>query len=165
MWNPFEDMKSGWTGATSVWGKVAVIGFYLAAWAMIILNIFCLINPAKFESFACPYDEAHHSVAPYSYAMLREWELFIVAFFCYALKFGLTVGNLLWVNVVYAASGTIATRFARVNTDPDFDCVSSFAPYGWAVSGVLVAALISLVIDDRIKNSEGSAAERQPLSV
>jgi heme exporter protein D len=63
--------------------------------------------------------------------------------------------------------GTILQRFSKVNADPDFACIESFAPYGWTAFGVLLVALISLAIDDRIKSSSrpaGSAEERQRLN-
>jgi len=176
MYNPYQDIKVQWIESATYWGKVAIVCFYVVAYAMIVVNVLALINPAKFEWYYCPINqqgqvggkEEEEEVSPvpvaYSTAILREWELFIVAFFCYALKFGLTVGNVLWVSVVFAGSGAILARFARLNTDPTFDCTSAYAPYGWILFGLLVVALICQAVDDRKKATLGSHEERQALN-
>ena len=165
MWNPFQDVAGSWGETASKWGKVSVITFYLAAWAIILLNLWCIIDPPRNEVFACVFvGGAHHSMMPYVVLLLRQWELFLIGFYLFAVLNGLKLGNVAMTFLFTLASVLMMVAFDIKNSDPDFDCVQDFNAAGWSLVALFAIAWVTLFLDERIKTSQGyTPAETIPL--
>jgi len=45
LWNPIKHVRDAWSGASTRWGKAAVILFYGSVWALIVANVVQVFIP------------------------------------------------------------------------------------------------------------------------
>jgi len=159
MWNfnPSVYLQHAWSSTKTVWGKIALILFYLYIWVTILSSLWTIIAPGS-QGASCYLDALHDSEKANDIAGMRMYSLTLVAFFFYADKGGLHVWNVSIV-AVYAVLIAFLNNFM---TYPESCAGGKTATWIWAAWAVL--ALIFAVLEDRL-GDHGSAEETQPINV
>lgn len=162
--NPMYYLKHAWDATHSVWGKTAIVLFYLFIWIQIILAVTQLIFPAVF--YACYFSTLSDYAASLLRIAIRCSDVLAIGFFLYADRGGIKVWNVAMVFVVYAGctwawiSGSYTALSSHgapktCNTDE----VALWSTFGWS----LLALLCAIMESRSAYVTQGTQAERAPL--
>jgi hypothetical protein len=166
MWNPIHDITESWGSAASSWGKVSVAAYFSVCWFTILYNALGLVNPLKFEPYACGMKElhSHESVTAYVVFVLRLWELTVVFFF----------GLLIWNGWTLRSTGVLAAFWLALYLvhvpwywahNEYVDCIMAHPSVGYTLTAVVVIAISFKWIDDKIKARTSTPGETTPLNL
>ena len=158
MWsfNPIVYLQHAWSATKTVWGKIALVLFYLFIWLTILSALWSFIAPGS-QGASCYLDTLDSSMKGEYIAGMRLYFLTLILFFFYADKGGLHVWNVSFV-AVYAV---LIAFFINSMTYPETCYGAKTANWLWAAWAVL--ALIFAVLEDRL-GDRGSAEETQPIT-
>jgi hypothetical protein len=166
MWNPIHDITESWGGAASSWGKVSVAAYFSVCWFMLLWNALCIVNPLKFEVYACGVKElhSHESITSYVVFLLRLWELTVVFFF----------GLLIWNGWTFHSTEVLTAFWVAMylfhlpwhwTRNEYVDCIMAYPSIGYTITAVVVIAIGFKWIDDKIKARSSSPGEGTPLNI
>ena len=91
--NPIDHIKSAWTGTSTIYGKIAVVCFYLFIWFQILWGIVLVFNP-RF-GFDCIYEGVPDVSAYFMDSIMVALNLFSFGYFAFAHYYGINVWNIL----------------------------------------------------------------------
>ena len=156
---PMVYLNHAWSSTQTVFGKAALVLFYLLIWLTIISCVITLIDPTS-QGASCMYDElTDQSTIDMYKSGSRMFSVVLIAFLFYADKAGLHAWNVAIVTIVVV----YATIMTQGYDMPDA-CPS--ASWNWIWGGWAILTLILTILEERLGgNAGGSAEETQPINV
>lgn len=159
MWsfNPSVYLQHAWSSTKTVWGKIALILFYLFIWLTILSSLWSIIFPGS-QGASCYLDTLDASMENEYIAGMRMYSLTLIAFLFYADKGGLHVWN---VSIV----AVYAVLVGFINNSMTFpEACKGYKTFTWVWAGWAILALVFLALEDQLGDS-GSPEETQPINV
>jgi uncharacterized membrane protein len=168
-WNIRVHLEHAWSNLSTIWGKIALVLFYLFIWAIILSSVVTIFVPSS-QGVQCFLDSMDEWSATLYVGMLRAFNIFFIGFLLYADTVGLHSKN-----VAFVAATTILTCSFFIKNAYDLkttqaakyelheECFGLYI-YGscfW-IAWILVT-LIFTMMEERF-GDHGTDDERRPLS-
>jgi len=164
-YNPIDQIKSAWTGTSTIFGKIAVVLFYFYVWAQIVWGILLVINPRA--GWECLYDNVSEETAIFMDIVMIMLNWFSFGYFAFAHYHGIKVWNILGflvLGVVWLVDYSIGMKKLSSLDEPN-DCseylYGSLSGQASVMGGLVVVIVVCALVD--AKKSAGTADENAPI--
>jgi hypothetical protein len=167
-WNIRVHLKHAWSQLSTIWGKIALVLFYLFIWLMILSCVVTIIFPSS-QGVQCLLNSMDEWSASLYVGMLRYFNIFAVGFILYADMVGLHSKN-----VAFVAATTILTCSFFVKSAYDLkttqeakyeayeECIVGYVYGSYVMSAWILVTLIFTMMEQRY-GDHGTDNERRPL--
>ena len=157
IWNPIPHIQNAWSGAKTVWGKIALILFYALIWVGILTSLWSVIVPGS-QGVSCYFDAVDEQRKLFDIALFRSMNIFVIGFLLYADVGGLKTKNVCMVSVFIVAS--TLSMIPILQPLKDMGCsIANF--WIWPLWAIL--ALIFMILEDNL-GDHGGSDETTPLN-
>ena len=163
-YNPIDQIKSAWTGTSTIFGKIAVVLFYFFIWTQILWGVLLIVNPRS--GFECVYDDVSETTAIFMDMLMIGMNWFSFGYFAFAHYHGIKVWNVLgFLALGLTMLGNNSIGLAKLSSVEPDDCTE----YMYAsllgqtvVMGGLSVVLVGCALLDA-KMSAGTVDESTPI--
>ena len=172
--NPLHYLKHAWDGTSSIWGKLAIIVFYVFIWLNIVGGIVSLILPSTSSlDYDCIYARVGGFGTLLSMMYYKHCNLFGVGFLLYADRGGIKVWNVILVTIVFGCYTWIMGPFHDFATitsyedGPTCDLHTMTNGYQYLfhfyVTWPVVASILAILESRSSSDGSSSTGETAPL--
>lgn len=167
-WNIRVHLEYAWSHLSTVWGKIALVLFYLFIWLIILSCLVTIFFPSS-QGMQCILDSMDEWSATLYVGMLRSFNIFALGFLLYAYTVGLHSKNVAFVAVttILTCSFYIKMVYDLKTQEAKYElyeeCVGVYVYGIYVVCIWMLVTLIFTIMEER-SGDYGTENERQPLS-